>query len=316
MNIEIEYVCPAKPKFRVGDVVTIPEASPEITYVIRESIDFGPSTGIVYEIFAPDNTERIIQFAESGLEFQYHDTSWEYYLNESVRNGLPAWRGKLYNLFACYLDFNYKNGIFDSSEVKERENDTIPVQFMEHIIKKHSVYGMINRVLGNRCTTESAVKIRELFKLSLEDIVEIRRSMLSELDDINATGADRRYHNKYKNSDLFKDNEWDILLQIDKLDVVKGVHVDHYPATMTNLHIMEAIKEAYESAHKEGAIEIGRDRDLRTGENITEVKGHQKYVGRSVTHDISICFLYSRDMNLITTAYPTSDYIDYNAKKH
>ena len=48
MNIEIEYVCPAKPKFRVGDVVTIPEASPEITYVIRESIDFGPSTGIVY----------------------------------------------------------------------------------------------------------------------------------------------------------------------------------------------------------------------------------------------------------------------------
>ena len=111
MNIEIEYVCPAKPKFRVGDVVTIPEASPEITYVIRESIDFGPSTGIVYEIFAPDNTERIIQFAESGLEFQYHDTSWEYYLNESVRNELPAWRGNIYNAYDIYEPNDLRYGI-------------------------------------------------------------------------------------------------------------------------------------------------------------------------------------------------------------
>lgn len=31
MNIEIEDVCPAKPKFEVGDVVTIPEASPDET---------------------------------------------------------------------------------------------------------------------------------------------------------------------------------------------------------------------------------------------------------------------------------------------
>lgn len=187
---------------------------------------------------------------------------------------------------------------------------------MEHILKKHSVYGMIKRVLGNRCTTESAAKIRELFKLSSSELIEIMSSMLNELDAINATGTDRKYHNRRKNSDLFKDNEWDILLQIDKLDVVKGIHVDHYPATMTNLQIMEAIKEAYESAHKEGAIEIGSDRDLRTGENITEAEGHQKYVGRSVTHDMTICFLYSRDMNLITTAYPASNYTTHDVKKH
>lgn len=316
-----------QPLYRPGDVVHVENDIGGRFYVIEEATLVQQTIrGGLYPMYyykmnkLDDGRENFkpetCMCEEAGLEFQYHDTQWEKYFTEGNRqDGLPAWRGELYNLFACYLDFNDKDGLFDSSEVKEHENDTIPVQFMEHIIKKHSVYGMIKRVLGNRCTTESAAKIREMFKLSSSELIDIMTSMLNELDAINATGADRKYHNRCKNSNLFEDNEWDVLLQIDKLDIVGGNHVDHYPATMTNLQIMDAIKEAYESAHKEGAIEIGSGRDLRTGENITEVEGHQEYVGRSVTHDMTICFLYSRDMNLITTAYPTSNYIDHNAKK-
>lgn len=92
MNMEIEAVCSNKPKFMVGDVVTIPEASPDKTYVIKESIDFGPSAGIVYEIFAPENTGRLIQYSESGLELQYHDVSWEYkLLTEAAINNQYTW---------------------------------------------------------------------------------------------------------------------------------------------------------------------------------------------------------------------------------
>lgn len=75
---------------------------------------------------------------------------------------------------------------------------------------------------------------------------------------------------------------------------------------MTNRQIMQAIRKAYETAHKEGEIVKGTTTDSRTGENITDVEGHQKYIGRSSTYDLSICFLYSRDMNLITTVYPAS----------
>nr|WP_300892883.1 hypothetical protein [uncultured Acetatifactor sp.] len=123
MNIEIEDVCPAKPKFEVGDVVTIPEASPDETYVIKEAIDFGPSTGIVYEIFAPDNTERIIQFAESGLEFQYHDVNWEHQLmlDEEVRSSYASvWKESVERCIAenpgsekCF-EFDEKIGMYTS----------------------------------------------------------------------------------------------------------------------------------------------------------------------------------------------------------
>lgn len=89
MNIEIEDVCLAKPKFRVGDVVTISEASPDKTYVIKES--------------------------------QYHDVSWVYYLNESVRNGLSAWRGKPYNYYQ-FLTVNHSG---------DNERIELDTKFME-----------------------------------------------------------------------------------------------------------------------------------------------------------------------------------------
>ena len=150
MNIEIEDVCPAKPKFEVGDVVTIPEASPDKTYVIKEAIDFGPSTGIVYEMFAPDNTERIIQFAESALEFQYHDVSWEYHLTEGTRiyNDLPDWRGELYNMYACYADIA-THGAINKSVAKEYENCTLPPSRMFHVMRSHDIYNRIFDVIVN-----------------------------------------------------------------------------------------------------------------------------------------------------------------------
>lgn len=302
-----EYVNQAEriPAYRIGDVVTIPESSPKRTYVIRESIDYGPSTGIAYEIFRPDNTERILQFAESALEFQYHDVSWEYCLTEgSQQNGLPSWRGNLYNLFALYSNFDTKKG-FDENAVKDYWNDTIPVHFMKHILDKHSIYGAIERVTGSTCTTEASRKIKEIFKFTQTELSEIKMSILNKLDGINLTGVDKEFRDKaVKNVKITKD-ELDFIKEVDKLDIVDGKSVSHFNPTMTNLQIMEAIKEAYNNAHKIGGIKIRSDKDLRTGESVHPTRGYCKYEGISNKHgNIKIHFLYSFDMNLITTAYP------------
>ncbi len=302
-----------EPKFTVGDVVS---GDGYKNYIVTEIREFDCGIDKRYEyVVLPldyhDGNESIV-IKESDASFRYHDKTWEEYFTESVRNELPAWRGKLYNLFALYTNFEAKTTL-DSSLIGEYENDTIPVHIMEHIIDKHSMYGAIKRVLGNNCTTENARKIREHFKLSVNELKEFRASMLNKIDKINLTGVDSIHQRKPISKD-FTSKEWDLIKEIDKLDIVNGVPISHYTATMSNLQIMEAIREAYETAQKNGALLIGTDTDLRTDENFNEVKGHRKYKGVSDRHKLVICFLYSYDMNIITTAYPVGT--TNNSKKY
>ena len=78
-------------KFKVGDVVNLID-NPSMYYVVIESIliDNGIFRRYRYEV-SNIRTDDTFVYDESSLEFQYHDVGWEYYLNESVRNELPAW---------------------------------------------------------------------------------------------------------------------------------------------------------------------------------------------------------------------------------
>lgn len=287
MNIEIEDVCPAKPKFEVGDVVTIPEASPDKTYVIKEAIDFGPSTGIVYEMFAPDNTERIIQFAESGLEFQYHDTSWEYYLNESVRNELPAWRGNIYNAYDIYepndLRYGEKYDIY-------HHDDTLPLHRMVHILTDHAIYHRINDLFsqngdGNKDGTRDMVR-NKMGNIKMDKFDKIVRSIQSKIIE-----------NNQGKSVNFTEDEWKFYAAFSAID-----RKDLWRMDMTNKDIMRAIKDAYEDANKE---RVCRQIDTRNnGHGLPAPdKGKIIYRGESKKHG-TIEFWYNLDLGIIETAYP------------
>lgn len=305
MNIEIEDVCPAKPKFRVGDVVTIPEASPDKIYVIKESIDIGSSNGIVYEIFAPDNTERIIQFAESSLEFQYHDVSWEYELTEGTNrgNGLTSWRGKLYNFYMFY-DRPDRHGKLDKDQMKEYWDSTIPPEFMEHILKSHSVWDRMDAVFNS---PENKQKLMSMFKMNDNQLQDIRDDIRDKITTINMNDVKPNAHGKI--IDFTKD-ELAFIDQVLMLDDVK----DHYPVQMSYLNIMRVIKEAYEYAYKTNdGIRMQPSLDRRTGETKRPVRGQRKYRGES-KYDMDIEFWYNFDLDIIETAYPLR--MNNNANKH
>ena len=320
MNIEIEDVCPAKPKFEVGDVVTIPEASPGKTYVIKEAIDFGPSTGIVYEMFAPDNTERIIQFAESALEFQYHDVSWEYHLTEGTRiyNDLPDWRGELYNMYACYADIA-THGAINKSVAKEYENCTLPPSRMFHVMRSHDIYNRIFDVIVNNLA-ERRLSNREFMckRLNVDDdeLTQISGSVMDKLNAMNLEDMNPENLKKAsKRNPGFTETESRFVALIDILDVSKKKFKDHYPVTMTALQIMDAIKEAYNHAHRQGELKIQKDKNPEKGENLDAPhKGKRKYQGESRKYGLTIEFWYNLDYDFIETAYPLR--MNNNAKKH
>jgi len=301
MNMEIEDVCSNKPKFKVGDVVTIPEASPDKTYVIKESIDFGPSAGIVYEIFAPENTGRLIQYSESGLEFQYHDTSWEYYLAEGnyQGNGLTQWRGKPYNFYIFY-DRPDRHGKLDKDLMKEYWDHTIPPEFMEHILKSHSVWDRMDTVLTS---SKNRQKLMSMFKLDddqLQDIIDDIRDKIT-INNMN----DLKPGNRGKCQDFTKEE----LAFIDQAMILDDIK-DHYPVTMTYLDIMRAIKQAYENANKTNdPIRMQPSLDKRTGESKRTIRGQRKYRGES-KNGMLIEFWYDFDLKIITSAYPIGTHVN------
>lgn len=300
-----EYVNQAEriPAYRIGDVVTIPESSSKRIYVIRESIDYGPSIGIAYEIFRPDNTERIVQFAESALEFQYHDVSWEYELTEGTRmgNGLTSWRGRLYNFYMFY-DRPDRHGKLDKDQMKEYWDSTIPPEFMEHILKSHSVWDRMDVVFNS---SENKHKLMSIFKMDDNQLQDIRDDIRDKITTINMNDVKPNAHGKVMD---FTKEELAFIDQVLMLDDVK----DHYPVQMSYLNIMRAIKEAYECAYKTNdKIKMQPSLDRRTGETKRSVRGQRKYRGES-KNGMLIEFWYDLDLKVIMSAYP----IDTHAKKY
>ncbi len=115
---------------------------------------------------------------------------------------------------------------------------------------------------------------------------------------------------KYGNQD-YTSNELRLLGQIDKLDKDN----DHYPVYMTHYQIMQAIKEAYETARKTSGRRMHTEPDKRNPEDgdILVNKGVVEYEGYSSTFDLTIRFMYNFDLNYIDTAFPVRE---KNVKKY
>lgn len=314
-----------RPKFQIGDVVMLTGGKRQ--YVIKESIiNLAADGHVVYEVAPLNNEDELYHYMESALEFQYHDKNWESYYTESVRNGLPAWRGKIYNY---YMFWNVdrtgdKEKIFlDTRSMKPYENDTVPPTSMKHILESHSIYERINSVLytSNNKGTNRA-ELRRIFGLSDKELDTFRNDVCDVILARNQNNMTPGYKKNKKVGENeqydFTDSQLKFISEIDRLDCKEKdddeKFKDHYPIKMTNLQIMDAIKEAYSNAKKIGKRKMEPMEDERTGDAVTPTKGKVLYEGESYTYKLIIQFWYNFDMNLIETAYPIR--MNNNAKKH
>ena len=100
--------------FRTGDIVNVtkPNACSDSLCVVRETvlIDIGVAKKYAYDVSPIDSDDEVYTYEEHELQFQYHDTVWEEHFTETVGNGLPEWRGELYNIaIFSYDDYDYVN---------------------------------------------------------------------------------------------------------------------------------------------------------------------------------------------------------------
>lgn len=325
-----------EPKFKVGDIVK----ADDVLYVISDtmyveyvkdnriysnySYECTPLDSIndvaeTYHVLSESSQYKLID--ESALIFQYHDKQWEEYFAESVRNGLPAWRGKLYNFYMFYNNFESHTGL-DYKYMEEYNDDTIPPMFMRHILAEHSIYCRIDKVLES---PENVRKIEKRLNIDKYDMEKLINSIKSKINTRNFRGTDKASINVKPNKFDFTGDEMNLVAEIDKLDVVvkngQRLIEDHYPIDMSNWQIMDAIKEAYLNASKTSGIIMQGVRDRRgdteysnTGKQIDPVKGKRTYQGESRKYNLIIEIWYNFDLNLIESAYPLK--MNNNAKKH
>ena len=301
------------PLFDVGDVVNV-EDDPNRVYVVNESILVGDEKNAryMYEVSSVYGDEDdIITCEESSLTFQYHDLSYEEYFTESVRNGLPAWRGKLYNFYMFYHDFDGHKDL-DFNHMEDYNNDTIPPMFMEHILAEHSIYCRIDVVLKS---SENIGKIERRLNINRSHRMHLVRSIKEKINARNFRGTNQSSVDVKSKKFDFTGEEMNLVAEIDKLDIVvkngQRILEDHYPVDMSNWQIMDAIKEAYLNASKTSGVIMQSVRDRRgdeenakTGKVIEPVKGKRTYRGESKKYGLVIEFWYNFDLDLIETAYP------------
>lgn len=289
-----------EPKFKVGDVVNT--ANDSRPYVIREAIITGSrlTDRIIYEVAPFDDEFQTFHYQESALEFQYHDDYWDLYLNEAVRNGLPPWRGELYNNYS----FTSPDDLEDVRTISTGyEDDTLPPIKMAHILIGHSIYSKM-REMVNGGDSQSRQRYQESImndlKISEKEMNELYRSIRQKILARNMTDTPSDYKEKTKSNKIpkFTEQEYEFVQEIDKLD-----KDDHYPVDMTNLQIMDAIREAYKNTEKSGKCkrQKGQEND---GSLPAPVNGKKLYLGRSRKYDLIIEFWYNFDLNIIETAYP------------
>lgn len=310
----VAEACGYKSDLKVGDIVSFRNGLIE-QYVISAITEMDHGEDLHrYELIHLSNndlsTDKACFCGRLLLEFQYHDPKWEEYFTEGTRqNGLPAWRGELYNLYELYTDFDEPKIGF-TNEANDYYNDTIPPKYMEHILDRHTIYGRIGIVLSS---VENKNIIMSKLKLNDEKIRVLWKSIREKNKKRNGVG-----YNQGDNI-RFTLDETKLIEQIDLLDtesVGNGEkhHVDHFKIELRNIDIMKMIKQAYHSAQRVSSRETKQtSKDRRTEDVNPQNLGKVDYEG--ITKDGTIIrFTYDFDVNVIDTAYPLR--MNNNVKKH
>ena len=303
--------------FRTGDIVNVtkPNACSDSLCVFRETvlIDIGVAKKYAYDVSPIDSDDEVYTYEEHELQFQYHDTVWEEHFTETVGNGLPEWRGELYNIaIFSYDDYDYVN--YEKWRelreagwdlIKMHNGDTIPPAYMEHILEWHSVYERIDIVLDS---AEDVNEIKKGFNIKY-----LPESLREKIYNSNMSEIDPDYKKEINNKQKFRftDSELALASEIDKRDLFNGEYNEHFPAQMTNLQIMEAVKRAYHTARKISPRKLqavydrrkGRDFGEECGEMSYPVKGKILYEGNA-KNGMVVQFWYNFDPDLIEEAYP------------
>lgn len=298
-----------KPKFKVGDVVNVID-HPYTDYVVNGSLLVeGETTVHLYDVSPICNVDDgAITCDESLMIFRYHDKQWAEYFTEgtTIGNGLAKWRGKLYNFCMFYGNLSEHKKL-NVDLMTRYHNHTIPPEFMEHILKSHSVWDRMTEVLR---ISENREKLMEKFNLNSISLdnkeYDVRKKInINNINDMEYGNRGRLPHD-VADGTLSRD-ELSFVNEVMKLDDGK----DHYPAYMTYSQIMEAIAEAYENGSKTGEkIRMQPSLDRRTGKSKPPVRGQRIYRGTSKTHKLRIEFWYDLDLNVIDTAYPLNTHDD------
>lgn len=303
--------------FRGGDVVSVTEnnAYPDSVYVVRETvlIDIGVATEYVYDVSPLEAEDEVYTYGKSSLELLYHDPVWEKYFNAMAGSELPVWKGELYNFNTFYEGLFHKR--LNKVQMERYNADTIPPMYMRYILEKHSIYNRIDAVFYDY--DEEAIIMNKLNIASYEKIHKLVISIQDKINEINK--ADDLLSEKERSirSDKcrFTSEEWSLINQIDLSGLKENekgeTYTDCFRADMTNRQIMQAIKEAYHTAHKIAPRRLQRVHDrrndvLRTKEPeklVSPVKGEALYEG-SAKNGMVIQFWYNFDLNLIEDAYP------------
>lgn len=299
----------AKPLFQAGDVVSV-DGHNELGVVSEAVIvNTGETAKYMYEVSPFYSDGEACAYEESFLEYQYHDTAWEECLMALETDKLPPWRGELYNSreFDWGPHYRWERSYF---------NDTIPPDCMEYILDEYSVYKRIHAVFASK---KNRKDVMEIFGIAdSEALDEIIRAICNKIFNRNLSEVDSDFKKKADNKTKFEFTELELAIvsEVDRRDIWLGQSRNHYPVKMTEMQIMRAIKEAYESAHEVGKRKLQKyvSRGYRGWRDEKEPeKGSVLYEGIS-KNGLIIRFWYNFDLDLIETAYPIM--VDNNAKKH
>lgn len=281
------------PLFNLGDVVEINNE----TYMIEEIYlyYYDNNSYYLYEVSSVSMDSNKI-FKESELTFLYHDTNYESYLLESVKNNLPAWKGEIYN-------FTLNENSLSNDWIEDFNDHIIPPIYMEHILQNHCLY---NRIHEARMDYIFDMELRKINTQGSYEINHLIDRFKQKSIDRDIADTDFYHPGKtvrYKNIN-FLDEEKFLAGLIDKYD-----KKDHWPLEMTCVQIMYAIMEAYSTAYKvsKRKYQIGTDKRSKPNK-FAPSRGYQIYQETAKSYnDMVIEFWFDFDLNVISTAYPKTN---------
>lgn len=294
-NESMKKVSSRQPLFKTGDIVIIKDFPGKIQYVVKECTFTEQTTrGRTCPLYSYELNTLDESMADGGmipstcmcdeysLILEYHDAQWEKYFTESVRNGLPPWRGELYN-FMRLLTSDW--GLY--------KNDTLPPRRMKHILEEHSFYRRLSGLMEVPKIKDEILKRMNRTKDEVEGIINRIQIKIEYRNGMCPKEKLPKYKNGHDSASFdFEENK--LIAVVDYCDkYVNKESKDHFPPYMSDYDIMKAIQDAYKSAEKVEIIGRG-NQGLQEAKTI--------YQGKS-NEGLDIQFYNNFNLDIIESAY-------------